>query len=409
VSGKERIAIVTRTIGCGGAETVMLNLGKFLNRLEYEVEIVTTGDPGDWFNHISEMGLKGKHINGRYKFHHVVHSYRVGRNLAANNYDIVILSNSERYAQAAINMLANNVIVIPWIHSDEQDAYEKALINKDVWNVAVGVSPKVTHRAASLARNRPTVYISNGIEPPKEEMWRNRLKYCLPLRMVFVGRIEEWSKGVLFLPEIMNECKTRSLNVTLSIIGDGEDITSLKEKISALSVYDVVRFLGQLSVDEVYGQLLESHILLMPSFFEGLPTVPLEAQACGCVPIATRLEGITDIVIDDGRTGFLVDIGDVKGFVDKIEQIQNDPIKWSEMSKAGHQKVLREFSVENMGKAFMHLFSDALNGYYPLARQRQNYFPVNPMAFTWREHIPRSIHRLGLGNFVRKLFAPRFN
>lgn len=409
MSGKERIAIVTRTIGCGGAEAVMVNLGKSLNSLGYEVEIATTGDPGDWFDHISEMGMKGKHIQGRYQYHHIVHSYRVGRKLVAGNYDVIILSNSERYAQAAINMLANNVIVIPWIHSDEQDAYAKALVNKDVWNVAVGVSPRVTHRAASLARNRPTVYISNGIEPPKKEMWRNRLKYDLPLRLVFVGRIEEWSKGVLFLPEIMKECKTRGLNVTLNIVGDGKDIASLKENTRALEVYDVVHFLGQLQREEVYDQLLESHILLMPSFFEGLPTAPLEAQACGCVPIASRLGGITDIVIDDGQTGFLVDIGDVKDFVDKIELIYNNPNKWSEMSKAGHEKVLREFSVENMGKKFMQLISDALDGHYPLARPRRKYFPVNPMAFTWREHIPRSIHRLGLGNFVRKLFAPRFN
>lgn len=409
MSKRTIIAIVTRTVSFGGADTVMLNLGRYLNENGFYVELITTGDPGDWFNRISEMGMKGRHINGRYQYHHVVHSYRVGRELAADNYNVIILSNSERYAQAAINMLANNVIVIPWIHSDEQDAYAKALINKDVWNVAVGVSPKVAHSAASLALNRPIVLISNGIEPPKEEMWRNRLKYDLPLRLVFVGRIEEWSKGVLFLPEIMKECKTRGLNVTLSIVGDGKDIASLKEKTRALEVYDVVHFLGQLQREEVYDQLLESHILLMPSFFEGLPTAPLEAQACGCVPIASRLEGITDIVIDDGQTGFLVDIGDVKDIVDKIERIYNDPNRWSEMSESGHEKVLHEFSVENMGKRFMQLISDALDGHYPLARPRRRYLPVNPMAFTWREHIPRSIHRLGLGNLARKLFAPRFN
>jgi len=409
VSNKKRIAIVLRTMGLGGAEVVTLNLGSYFLENEFDVEIITTGDPGIWFKRIGEMGMKGIHVHGRYQFHHLVHSFRVGKKLLARKYDVVILTNSERYAHAAINMFPDNVIVIPWIRNDEQDAYAKALVNKDAWNVAVGVSPKVAERAASLAENRPTVFISNGIEPPASELWQKRLKYDLPLRLVFVGRIEEWQKGVFFLPEIIKGCLERDLKVVLHVIGDGTDLDALKEKTKNLGVEDAVSFLGALPHAEVFKEMLTSHVLLMPSFFEGLPAVPIEAQACGCVPIASRLEGITDIVVDNEETGFLVDIGDVKGFVNKIEQSQNYPDKWSEMSKAGHEKVIREYRIETMGKNFIKLISDALNGHYPLPYPRRKYLWVNPMAFTWREHVPRTIHRLGLGNLVRKLFAPRFN
>jgi glycosyltransferase involved in cell wall biosynthesis len=53
-------------------------------------------------------------------------------------------------------------------------------------------------------------------------------------------------------------------------------------------------------------------LLAMPSLFEGLPLVLVEALVCERVAVGARTFGITD-VIEDGKNGFLVEVGDVKG------------------------------------------------------------------------------------------------
>lgn len=389
-------------MGCGGAETVALNLGRYLGKNGFEVEIMTTGGTGMWFHRIAETGMKARHVSGRNTQHHMIHSLRVGRIMKTGRYDVVILSNSERYAHAAINMLPDEGIAIPWVHSDETDAYRKALINEDAWNVAVGVSPKVTQTLRSMCRDRPVVHICNGIETSKEIELKNRRTWGKPFRLIFIGRVEQWSKGVLVLPEIIKRSKERGLKVLLTIIGDGKDLDVLKRKSHKDGIQDKMFFLGALSPSQVYKHLLDSHALLMPSFFEGLPTAPLEAQACGCVPVISRLEGITDLVVDDGQTGFLVNTGDTEGFVDAVKYLHDDSVRWAEMSHAGRRKVLREFTVERMGESFRQLICDCFEGKYPLKRSRRKYLMVNPAAFTWKEHVPRWVHRLGMGNRLRR-------
>ncbi len=56
-----------------------------------------------------------------------------------------------------------------------------------------------------------------------------------------------------------------------------------------------------------------------------------------------------------------------------------------------------------MGRRFDDLIQACLRGEYPLQRPRRAWLPVNPLAFIWREAIPREIHRLGIGNRIRTL------
>jgi len=142
----------------------------------------------------------------------------------------------------------------------------------------------------------------------------------------------------------------------------------------------------------------------MPSYYEAMPCVPIEAQFCGCVPIVTKLPGVTDTIIDQGQTGILVDADDINGFVEAIGGLVNDPIRWKAMSEAGQNRA-GKFTVETMGQRFDDLIQACLRGKYALHRPRRTWLPVNPLSFTWREAIPHEIHRLGIGNRIRTLFG----
>ena len=102
------------------------------------------------------------------------------------------------------------------------------------------------------------------------------------------------SSGVLWLPDIYRACLQRGADCKLTIVGDGPDAQQLRLRLSELGLLERSRFLQGLTHHQVYDLLLEAHVLLMPSFYEGLPIALLESMACGCVPVVSRLPGITD-------------------------------------------------------------------------------------------------------------------
>jgi glycosyltransferase involved in cell wall biosynthesis len=198
----------------------------------------------------------------------------------------------------------------------------------------------------------------------------------------------------MLLPEVVRQCREEGLNVRLTVAGDGEDRAALAERVRGLGVTEHMDLIGAVPPEEVYPLLLDHHALMLPSFYEGLPLVLAEAQACGCVPVASRLEGVTTAVVEDGRTGWLVDVGDGEGFAEALRQLYRDPERWAAMSAAGHAEAVTHFSVDRMTDDYARLIREALAGKYPLPRSRRGRLPVNPRMY-WRECLPPQVRALG--------------
>lgn len=403
-----KVAIVTGTLSMGGAELMILNLGRSLRQLGYDVTIVTTSRPGNWYEQIEKNGLRALHIDGRFQVHPYRHAWRVGQRLRAENFDVVLLTkytNSERFSQAALNMLPDNVIVIPWIHSNTESAYCSVLVNKAAWNVAVGVGARVAETAAKMNRGKKVLHIPNGLMPPPVGLLQSaRSADTRPFRLCYLGRLQQEPKGIFILPAIIEICGQKKFDVVLDLVGDGPDREELLHRFKQTGLMDLIEFHGAVSHDEVFKFLCRSHVVLMPSYYEAMPSVPIEAQFCGCVPIVSKLPGVTDTIIDNGKTGVFVDVNDIDGFVEAIGELIYDPTRWQTMSDAGQRRAA-EFTIDAMGQRFDQLIQACLRGEYPLHRPRLAWLPVNPMAFTWQEAIPRGIHRLGIGNCIRTLLG----
>ncbi len=392
MSRPTRVALVTYAMRLGGVETYMLRLAKYLQRHGLQVEIVTTQEPGEWFEHLPGMGLTHKHIPGYYSSSAIGHALRVGRALAKGNYDVIFLNNSYP-AQAAIAMLANRVVVIPVLHGDIKYTYDTWCANSRAWNVAVAVSPKVCQTAKARVAERPVVCITNGVDMPSEEGWLRRRRWDTPVRLVCLGRLEDHQKRVMLLPDIMKRCLSEGVDARLAVVGEGPHEQRFLRKVRDYGLDDYIDYRGPLPYERVYDVLMDSHVLLLPSTYEGLPTSALEAQACGCVPVASRLPGINDVAISDGETGILVAVDDVPGFVGAIASLYCDPARWAQMSKAGHDWVRQHFSTEVMGEAYLRLISEARAGRYPLARSRRLQPPADPNLVSYRELLPEPVCR----------------
>lgn len=181
------------------------------------------------------------------------------------------------------------------------------------------------------------------------------------LRLLFLGRIEDASKGVLWLPEIFarSPCTAR-----LTIAGDGPDLPRLR---SALPASPRVEFLGSVGLQAVPALMARHDILLMPSRYEGLPMTLLEAMAAGCVPIASTLRGVTDMVVDDGHDGLLFPIGDRRKAADLVYALDGDRLRLAQLSAGARRKVARSFTVERMAMRYAEALRKTASNPPPIA------------------------------------------
>jgi glycosyltransferase involved in cell wall biosynthesis len=121
-----------------------------------------------------------------------------------------------------------------------------------------------------------------------------------------VGRIEKQKNLDVFLAAA--SCVVRRYPAArFEIVGEGSERSRLEAVVRERGLESNVRFGG--TTEDVEAFLRELDQFWLTSDWEGTPNVVLEAMASGCPVIATRVGGTTEL-IEDGRTGFLVDRGD---------------------------------------------------------------------------------------------------
>ncbi len=125
-----------------------------------------------------------------------------------------------------------------------------------------------------------------------------------PKRVGFIGRLSE-EKGVLNLIKAVPLVLDRDNNIEFTIIGDGPQNKEIRELVARDHLANRVKTTGWLPHAELPEKLNEMRLLILPSFTEGLPTIALEAMACGTPVLATPVGGVPEL-IKDGETGFIM-------------------------------------------------------------------------------------------------------
>jgi glycosyltransferase involved in cell wall biosynthesis len=157
-------------------------------------------------------------------------------------------------------------------------------------------------------------------------------------RMVCVGRLSE-QKGHLRLLEALAVLKARGIRFEVVFAGDGSLRPIIEEEVRRSGLSEDVRIVGWASGEQVRQHLLESRVLLLPSFAEGLPVVLMEAFALGRPVITTYVAGIPELV-RPGVSGWLVPAGSVEPLADAIQEALATPCdRLTEMGRAGAKAV----------------------------------------------------------------------
>ena len=207
--------------------------------------------------------------------------------------------------------------------------------------VALGVDmsrfPQPGDRAAARAELAATL---DNVEAP---LPGDALLLCC------VGRQVERKGFHWFVDNVMPQLPE---DVHLWLAGDGPEGPRIRAAIDTHGLHSRVRMLGRLTDSEIAQLYAGADLFIMPNVrvpgdMEGFGLVMVEAGACGLPTIASRLEGILD-VITDGCNGVLVESGDAQGFANAIERFRADPALLQSMSARTASFTRKNFSWEKL-------------------------------------------------------------
>ncbi len=189
-----------------------------------------------------------------------------------------------------------------------------------------------------------TIY--NGVLIPEKLELRNMPK---PLTLLHVSRFDTKQKNSLFLTEIALALREKKIleQCLFILVGDGEELPLLKNKIEAAKLNAYFQFEGQQKSVSPYYK--DAACLISTSRWEGMPLAVLEAAAHGLPVIASDVVGNRDAVID-GKTGFLYPLDNAEKAADCIETLLKNEEQWQEMRKNAYDFACDNFSVQKMAE-----------------------------------------------------------
>jgi phosphatidylinositol alpha-1,6-mannosyltransferase len=146
---------------------------------------------------------------------------------------------------------------------------------------------------------------------------------------------------------------------TPSFLASGIYWNTLRDIVAQSGVSERVKFVGTVPYDEVVSYYRAADLFVLPTLYEGLPKVVLEAMACGLPVVTTRVSGNTDAVVD-GETGVLVDPRSVEQLRDAMLSVLSDPGMMRRMSAKGRGRAEEMFTWERAAREVSQVYSELL-------------------------------------------------
>lgn len=178
----------------------------------------------------------------------------------------------------------------------------------------------------------------------------------VPGRMLFLGRLED-EKGPLDAVAVMQAVAAAHPGAHGHVVGDGRRAAAVADACRASGGH--VTFRGRLGDEEVDRELREAQVVLMPSAYEGLGFVALEAMGRGAVVIGYDVAGLHDTI---GARGVLVDRGDIAAMSRRCADLLADDGARSRLAEAALSSVRAERSWDRCAQEYVGVYRSVAGG-----------------------------------------------
>jgi glycosyltransferase involved in cell wall biosynthesis len=355
--------VITGT-NTGGAEKALGELLARIDRSRFRVLVCSLKRPGayaarlaahaDGFYHLG-LGEAGGLRAGMNFFPALLRLARIMRRERPRIVHCFLFRASMAGRLAAL--LCPGAAVIAGVRVQEQSAlkYLCERITRPLVDCYAAVSDEVRRTMIERAHIDPDriVTIYNGIECafghlPSDAPGRARS----PVRLALIGRLH-CQKGHGVLLEAFRSILDTGRQAHLFFAGEGPDEDLLRGKTRDLGVAEAVTFAGV--VDDPLAFIAGIDIVVLPSLWEGMPNVLLEAMAASRPIVASRLGGIEEM-LRDGQSALLCEPGRAGALADAIMRLMDEPDLGRSLAAAARRDVEQRFDIARTVAATQALY-----------------------------------------------------
>ncbi len=357
---KVKVLHIIPTLNRGGAERLLLDITRFYNREQFSLSVLVFKAQGDLYNEVVATGVNVTILTKKSKldFYNFFQIYQV---IKKTKPDIVHTHlGGDIYGRLAARMVKVPVIISTEQNVNYDESWFVTLAKRLTirWaNGLVALSEAVKKDASRRYHVSPERYnvIYSGIDCTAYKPLSVPISHNYFL-LGAAGRLVE-QKGFMYLIKAVQYLIAKNYNIKCQIVGEGPLHSFLTQKIKEAGLESVMSLRGVIGDMSSFYQSLNAFI--MPSVWEGLGLVVLEAGASGLPVIAARVDGLKEI-ITEGVDGWFFTAGDSRDLAEKIEHVISHPDEAHIVGKKLAEKVRQSFSIQKTVAEYEALYQQYL-------------------------------------------------
>jgi glycosyltransferase involved in cell wall biosynthesis len=277
------------------------------------------------------------------------------KNIAQKIGDIrpdVLVLNCTPFIQEALPYLPWGIKRITVVHNTSEREVVGCLRNHFWWDRALCVSPLIKRVAEGEPGAKRLFVCPLGIVSEQFSVQRKQIGDG-PLSLIWLGRVEVAQKRADLIAPIAKKLVELGVRFRWTIVGSGSYMTTLRDTLEVDGTLSFFNFAGSVPREEVSLLFPESDVLVLPSDHEGLPQALLETMAGGVVPVASRIPGSTDYVVQNEEHGFLCERGVPVAFAGAIRRLYEDRHLLASMSNKAKTRIDESFTKRHFARLFL--------------------------------------------------------
>lgn len=204
--------------------------------------------------------------------------------------------------------------------------------------------------AALEAHHDDVHYVPNGVDVSR---FRPDVA-ASERRLLFVGRLDQ-PKRVRDLVDAFAAIADEFPNRELVVVGSGPREDSLRRRADRTGMGDRIRFVGDVSREEIARYYASAELFVLPTRWEGQPLSVLEAWSAGLPVVTTDVDGVRELV-GHGENGHLVEPTSAEALADGIRYALQNPDEADEWGRAGRETVEQEYSWERCAERTRRIY-----------------------------------------------------
>lgn len=315
--------------------------------------------------------------------------------VSENNISIVMPVGSSIMSSAMPHMPADIKFLMQG-NSITRHTYATTLVHRDRVSHYIGISQRhyddLTKRYKVPAEKITLIPHALDFSNSENALYRKNHIEGTPMKIAYLGRLIDIDKGIFLIPKILDKLQKNKIPFYMEIAGDGPDKEKFEHKLENLIKNGTVIMRGNIHHDDVPSFLASSDVFLMPSNFEGFGFTLIEAMAAGCVPVVSRISGVTDWIVTQEKTGLLCPIGDADAFFKAIAKLYSNCELRTNLSSSARQEVIERFEIDKFSTSYDITFNKVLS-------DKTNYTPLNlgklalarPYNKSWHQLVPSKL------------------